>query len=143
MSLPKQEPQESYTYDELQHVVAREVMKHRLSDLEVRLASHETSSSEIFADIRASLKTIEQKLSGVRQEFKEDMDDCRKEFREEVHQEMRENYTHQREMSKMENRLDTKINAVEHKVDRNWIKVTTAVAVVFILFEYAFKFFSS
>ena len=141
MSLPNQQPQETYTHDEMQHIVAREVMKHRLADLEAKMAAHEEAANSVFAEIRASLKAIEQKLTGVRQEFKEDMEDCRKEFREEIHEEMRENYTHQKEMVQMENRLEARITGVENKVDRNWLKVTTAVGVMYIVIEYGFRFF--
>ena len=125
----------------MQHIVAREVMKHRLADLEAKMAAHEEAANAVFAEIRASLKAIEQKLTGVRQEFKEDMEDCRKEFREEIHEEMRENYTHQKEMVQMENRLEARITGVENKVDRNWLKVTTAVGVMYIVIEYGFRFF--
>lgn len=110
MVLPSQtEYKDSYSSDEVQHIVAREVMKHRMGDLEVKLASVEASMTTLFSKLESSLAALSLQISKSSEMVKE----CREELRTEVDREF---------ATKLE------LNRLESKVDKMWAKITVAVS---------------
>lgn len=116
-SLPSQESSTSYTYEEMQHIVAREVMKHRLSDLEAKLASVETNMTGLFAKLETSLHNLAIQLSKSSEVIKE----CREELKDEVEREF---------ATKLE------LKSLEAKVDKMWAKITVAVSLSVVFIQY-------
>lgn len=101
----------------MQHIVAREVMKHRLSDLEAKLASVETNMTGLFAKLETSLHNLAIQLSKSSEVIKE----CREELKDEVEREF---------ATKLE------LKSLEAKVDKMWAKITVAVSLSVVFIQY-------
>ena len=109
MALPEQEHTEFYTETEVQHLVAREVMKHRMGDFEVKLSGVETSMSAMFAKLEASIHTVMIQITKSADLVKE----CREDLKREIDREY---------ATKLE------VQRLEGKVDKMWAKITVAVS---------------
>lgn len=112
MALPNDyqaEYKDSYSGEEVEHIVAREVMKHRMGDLEGKLAAIEASMTALFSKLEASLAALSAQISKSSDMVKE----CREELRAEVDREF---------ATKLE------LNRLEAKVDKMWAKITVAVS---------------
>ena len=128
MTLPDRDDSPTVPREYVDHIVAREVMKHRLNDVESRQLLHEDRLTKFATTIQAGIDAINEKLSKGREEFRQDIDDCRKEFREEMHEELKSKYATQMELQ-----------VLEGKVDRMWAKITAAVAVAMVALQMIFK----
>lgn len=110
MALPNQtDYKDSYSSDEVQHIVAREVMKHKMGDFEVKLASVEANMTSLFSKLEASLASLSLQISKSSEMVKE----CREELRADVDREF---------ATKLE------LNRLDSKVDKMWAKITVAVS---------------
>lgn len=123
MSLPEYEDvlKGTYTADEVQHIIARKVMQHRMVDLEAKIAAGETNVNAGFSRLEGTLLSIQQAV-------KKGADDIR-DIKNEIKEEIKEDYA-----TKME------LERLEHKVDKMWAKITIAVSVSVVLLELGLKF---
>ena len=121
MGLPQQESKDTYTYDEVQHIVARQVMQHRLTDLEGKISVNETNVASMFAKLEATVQTLLAQLE--KQTFL--VKECRDDFKSEIDRE----YATKLEVSKL-----------EAKVDKMWAKITVAVTLAVGFVQIALSF---
>lgn len=126
-ALPPQQQEEGTMYSEsdVQHLVAREVMKHRMNDYERGLSSLTNQVKDSNAKVDQSLKSLNESL----ERHYQHTSDCREDLRNEIERDFVTKLEFTTEMSK----LDTKIDAVGHtlssKIDGLTIKIATAVTV--------------
>ena len=121
MGLPNQESKDTYTYDEVQHIVARQVMQHRLTDLEGKISVNETNVASMFAKLEATVQTLFAQLE--KQTFL--VKECREDLKSEIDRE----YATKLELSKL-----------EAKVDKMWAKITVAVTLAVGFVQIALSF---
>lgn len=119
-ALPPQQEQEGTMYSEsdVEHIVARRVMSHRLDDFERGHMSLVNQVKESNAKIEASLINLDKSLD----KHYEHVTECREDLRGEIERDFVSKLDFMTEMSKLEG-----------KVDRQWIKITTAVSVVLLI----------
>ena len=121
-AIPDQDvKKDSYTASEMQHLVAREVMKHRMTDLEQNLARSADNVDTMFGKVNIALAEIKQGIAMSDAHLKE----CRDDLRKEVDRDF---------ATKLE------LQILEGKVDKMWAKITVAVGVVVFLIQYLFTF---
>lgn len=122
MTLPGYDTMESYTKDELDHVVAREVMKHRLDDLKSKLDDQSKM-------MNSSIINIENQLSEIYKLIKEqstEVEKCRKELKEEIKHE----YATRIELQEL--RADLRVLST---------KIITAVSIIVTIIQFGFQYF--
>lgn len=75
VGIPDQHPNNSlYTESEVSHLVAREVMKLRMGDLETKLANNEKSLETMFAKVETSLENINRSLATLSKSIWDDVE---------------------------------------------------------------------
>lgn len=103
--------EKTYTEDEAMHLVAREVAKQRMGDLERTVRDGETKTAVGLAELKTQIghvilmidkKSLEE--DGIRKEFKKDID---KEFATKID-----------------------LQRLENKLDQMWLKITVSVAAI-------------
>lgn len=104
----------TYSEEEVEHLVARQVAAHDIAHMRSAISS----MVENFAKIDASIGSIYEKLDAKFTEMHDDIGHCRDDLRKEIERDF---------VTKPE--FITRMNTVENKVDKQWIKITTAVSV--------------
>lgn len=133
--LPDQisDPDAKYSEADVQHIVSREVMKQRLSDLEARIREGERKVSDMFSRIEAGQKEmfgrIEAGQEMIRSIVSRGTDQIR-ECRKEIEDDMREKYATKVSLERLEGKLNTFAT-----------KIITGVAVLMIVVQFVAPFF--
>lgn len=122
MSLPEYEEKPSYSQDEVRHIVAREVAKQQLQQLQSGQIELNKKMVEMVADFTAKLDGLTILIS----KQPEKMEKCRTELRREIEKD----FPSKLEFNTMENHLKTQIGLLDKKVDMQWLKVTIPLAVL-------------
>lgn len=102
MSIPSQNA--TYTREEVDHLVAREVAKQRMADLERQIGSTNNEVVTMAAELKAQLTNIQRQIETQRGEIKS---------------EIKEDFA-----TKME------LLALESKVDKMWLKISIPVSIM-------------
>ena len=97
MSLPSQDEKDLYTKDELEHIVARRVMKHRLDDLESRQKQQTEEVTKILGKLEQSITEIHAVIN----QSAEVASRCRDEIRYEISREYVKHDDLQRESDRL------------------------------------------
>jgi hypothetical protein len=122
MTIPGYESKETYTAEEVSHLVAREVAKQQLSDLKARLESQEQWMKDAVLTIESKLKEIIIMI----QKSDDELDACKKSIKEEI----RAEYATRLELQEL--RADIRVLST---------KIITAVSVVTLIIQFAFQYF--
>lgn len=114
MNIPPEDQKDQYSYDEVQHLVARETMKNRMHDFERGLTKLGEQVKESNTELKIALKAIEK---GMERAY-EHTTECRNDLRTEI-----------------ERDFVTKVEFVKEmgKLERQWIKATTATSTVLVV----------
>lgn len=124
--LPPQDAK-MYTESEVNHLVAREVAKQRISDLERQIGAMKNDHSKGFAQMEAKLDALGRTM-------------------EMQHQQLRESYHSEQVSLKDQIAKDyaTKLDlaALDNKVDKLWLKITLPVGTITLLANWLFSFLS-
>lgn len=107
-----------YTREDMEHLVAQEVAKQRLHDVERNLDTLRADNGNQFAEIKAGLDVIREQFDRMYSH----VEDCRNEMRAEIERDF---------ATKIE------ITALDAKIDKMWLKIATPVAVVLVLLQVA------
>jgi hypothetical protein len=123
--LPPQD-KKTYTEDEIEHLLARRMAAVQLDQLTDRVARNEGKASELFSEIRASLKALQDSAtSGMSHLYQ-----CRSELRDEIEAEF---------VTKTV--FDLEMKRVETMIQSQWQKITIAVSAVVLTIQLVFRMF--
>jgi len=131
VTLPPQEQEEGtmYSESEMKHVVAREVMKHRMDDYERGLMALTNQVKDSNAKIEQSLKGLDQSLDRHYAHTSE----CREDLRIEIERDFVTKVEFVTEMNKLDTKVDQLGATLGSKIDNNWVKVSTACTVAGVI----------
>lgn len=113
-----------YTEEEIEHILARRMAAVQLEQLTERVSRNEAKTSEIFSDIRASLKSLQESSSSSMSHLYQ----CRTELHNEIEAEF---------VTKAI--FDLEMNRIETMIKSQWKMITIAVAAVVGTMQIAFK----
>lgn len=111
-----------YSEADVQHLVAREVMRHRMGDLEAKLATHEKSVESMLTRMQGQLEEIQRSMATRSQEWQSIQ-------------------THILDKVKDDYASKVALLTLEAKVDKMWAKISIAVAAAVMVVEYSIKLF--
>lgn len=117
--------EKTYTEAEIEHILARRMAKVQMDQLTDRVIRNEAKNSEIFSDIRTSLKSLTDSIAYNSQA----QNQSRKELWEEIESKF---------VSEKYFRLE--MDRVETMIRVQWQKITLAVTVAVVMVQAAFKF---
>lgn len=144
MPLPQQDIKESYTADEVQHLIAREWAKNEIVSLRGGHLDIQKQLVEITGTFNAELKNFREMMIGFPASIAHQITQCRKDLRHEIEQD----FPSKVETLQMEQRiekkigetdstlgkqisaLDKKVDGLESKVDKQWLKITVVVGTI-------------
>lgn len=113
-----------YTEEEIEHILARRMAAVQLEQLTEIVSRNEAKTSEIFSDIRASLKSLHESSSSSMSHLYQ----CRTELYNEIEVEF---------VTKVI--FDLEMNRIETMIKSQWKMITIAVAAVVGTMQIAFK----
>jgi phosphate uptake regulator len=144
MPIPTQDVKDSYTLDEVQHLIAREWAKNEILSLKAGSIEFQKQLVEIGGATNAELKHLRESL----QEFPSLVANQISHCREDMRREMTKDFPDRIETKDMEKRiedkisqtdstlgkqissLDKKVDGLEVKVDKQWLKITVIVSTI-------------
>ena len=147
MAIPTQDVKDSYTIDEVQHLIAREWAKNEILSLKAGSIEFQKQLVEIGGATNAELKHLRETL----QEFPTMVASQISHCREDIRREMTKDFPDRLEALDMEkriedkisetdktlgvqiNELDKKIDKIEVKFDKQWVKITAIVLTIVAL----------
>lgn len=144
MGLPDQEPRDTYTHDEVQHIVAREWAKQEILRLANGQMELQRTMIEVTGQNSAELKGLRELLTGFPSLVSEQVNRCRKDLRAEIENEFPTKLESLRMEQRIEDKigatdttlgkqiaaLDKKVDSLEGKVDKQWLKITVIVGTI-------------
>lgn len=142
--LANQEQKESYSYDEVQHLIAREWAKNEIVSLRNGALESQRQLIEITGSFNNEMKNFREMLTNFPENIAEQISRCRIEIRREIdkdfpnkieaiHMEQRiENKIGDTDetLGKQISALDKKVDGIEVKVDKQWAKITVIVSTI-------------
>lgn len=144
MPLPGQDQKESYTADEVSHIVAREWAKNEILSLRQGQIDMQRQMIEVTGTISADVKSLRDALITLPATLASQINESRREMRKE----MEADFPSRLEAKDMEHRIEKKIDETDSKlgkqinsvdgkltdlkgdVDKQWIKITAIVVTV-------------
>lgn len=157
MPLPAQDLKESYTADEVQHLIAREWAKNEIISLRNGHMELQRQMIEVTGATNAELKSLRETLIEFPNSVANQIAQCRRELREEIEQD----FPNKLEAIRMEQRiedkigdtdktlgkqisdLDKKVDGINDKVERQWLKITVVVGTIVAVGGFAQWFFAT
>lgn len=144
MSLPAQDIKESYTADEVQHLIAREWAKNEILTLKAGSIEFQKQLVEIGGATSAELKHLRETLQEFPTMVANQIGQCRAEMRREIEQDFPNKLEAMRMEQRIEDKigttdttlgkqissLDKKVDNLENKVDKQWLKITVIVSTI-------------
>ena len=123
-ALPPQDGKK-YSEEEIEHILARRMAAVQLEQLTDRVARNEGKTAELFSEIRATLKTLQDSANtGMSHLYQ-----CRTELRDEIEAEFVTKTVFDLEMKRVETMIQTQ-----------WQKITIAVSVSVLAIQLGFHF---
>ena len=123
-TLPPQDGKK-YSEDEIEHILARRMAAVQLVQLTDRVARNEGKTAELFSEIRATLKALQDSANtGMNHLYQ-----CRTELRDEIESEF---------VTKTV--FDLEMKRVETMIQAQWQKITIAVTASMLTIQLVFKF---
>lgn len=133
MSLPDYKEHLTHSDADVEHIVARRVAALQMAHLEYALKETDVRVAELAATMNAKFDSILTAINA--RDLK--LDICRSEVKAEIKLETHEDFLTKIGSMQMEKRiedaisaLDKKIDAIEVKFDKQWIKLTVAFTVI-------------
>lgn len=132
--LPDQEQgSRLYSESDVQHIVAREVAKQQVRELQSGLLATNKTLADLTANFTTELKSVRELLQKQPDQIRE----CRVDLRREIEKD----FPNRLEMMDMENRIEdmistgdaglsSQIAAINVKVDKQWLKITVTLSVI-------------
>lgn len=157
MPLPAQDMKESYTPDEVQHLIAREWAKNEILQLRNGHMELQRQMIEVTGATNAELKSLRETLIAFPNTVASQIAQCRRDLREEIEQD----FPSKLEAISMEKRiedkigdtdktlgkqisdLDKKVDGINDKVERQWLKITVVVGTIVAVGGFAQWFFAT
>lgn len=144
MSLPAQDIKDSYTADEVQHLIAREWAKNEILTLKKSDIEIQKQLIEISGTTAAELKNIREAVTSFPVMVATQIAQCRKDLRAEIEQDFPSKLETLRMEQRIEDKigatdntlgkqisaLDKKVDGLENKVDKMWLKITVVVSTI-------------
>lgn len=144
MGLPDHELKDTYTHDEVQHIVAREWAKQEILRLANGQMELQRTMIEVTGQNSAELKGLRELLTGFPSLVSEQVSRCRKDLRAEIENEFPTKLESLRMEQRIEDKigatdttlgkqisaLDKKVDSLEGKVDKQWLKITVIVGTI-------------
>ena len=121
-ALPDHEKKAAYSEDDVQHIVAREMAKQQLVQLQNGQLETNKRLVEIVSEFRAELKGIKAMLD----KTPESVDSCKADLKKEI----REDHPDRIEMLRLERDILARIDALNNKVEKQWLKITVTLTVL-------------
>lgn len=121
-ALPDHVAQDHYSASDVQHIVAREMAKQQLVQLQDGQLEINRKLVEIVSEFRAELKGIKAMLD----KTPESVDSCKADLKKEI----REDHPDRIEMLRLERDILARIDALDSKVERQWLKITVTLTVL-------------
>ena len=147
MALPAQDIKDGYTYDEVQHLIAREWAKNEIMSLKNGHLEMQRQLVEFMGTNQADSKALREMLANFPASVAAQIDSCRKDMRREIEQD----FPNKLEAMRMEQRieekigetdktlgkqiseLDKKVDSVNEKVERQSLKIAVVVGTIVAL----------
>ena len=144
MTLPSQDPKETYTADEVQHLIAREWAKNEIITLKAGSIEFQKQLVEIGGATSSELKHLRETLQEFPTMVANQISNCRAEMRREIEQDFPNKLEAMRMEQRIEDKigttdttlgkqisaLDKKVDGLENKVDKQWLKITVIVSTI-------------
>ena len=111
MSLPDQEPKDTYTQTEVQHIVAREMAKQQIKQLEQGQIELNKKMLELKSELLTELHTLRVTLEKQPETLEKD-------------------FVSRMEALKMKSEVEKQVSDLENKVDSQWLKITIPIGVI-------------
>ena len=123
--LPPRE-EKTYTEADIEHLLARRMAAVQLDQLTDRVVRNEAKTAELFSEIRAALKALQDSATNGMSHLYQ----CRTELRDEIESEF---------VTKTV--FDLEMKRVETMIQSQWQKITIAVSAVVLTIQLVFRFF--
>ena len=123
--LPPQEGK-TYTEEDIEHLLARRMAAVQLDQLTDRVARNEAKTAEVFSEIRATLRSLQDATNNGMSHLYQ----CRTELRDEIEAEF---------VTKTV--FDLEMKRVETMIQAQWQKITIAVSAVVLTIQLVFRMF--
>ena len=144
MPLPSQDIKDSYTADEVQHLIAREWAKNEIISLRAGAIEFQKQLVEIGGTTNTELKHLREVLQEFPTLVSSQVNQCRSDFRREIEQDFPSKLETMRMEQRIEDKigttdhtlgkqissLDKKVDSLEGKVDRQWLKISVVVTTI-------------
>lgn len=108
-----------YTPDDVQHLIAREVAKQQMAEIKAGLLDTNKKLLEVVSTFNAEIKALRELMAAAPIK----VDECRADMRREIERDFQTAISAER----MEHRIEDRIDAVDAKVDKQWLKITVVL----------------
>lgn len=152
--------EKKYSEEEAMHLVAREVAKQRMADLERKMNEGESRFMAMMSEIKVQLQNqtllIEKQTSSFDKSIKEFRDEIDDEFNrqqdafskaiESIKQEIRKDFASKTDLHDLKAETEAKTTAVETKVEKQWLSITVTASIIVaaaLVVQYAINVFNS
>jgi hypothetical protein len=157
MPLPAQDIKDSYTADEVQHLIAREWAKNEIISLKAGALEFQKQLVEIGGTTNGELKHLRETLQEFPTMVANQISQCRAEMRREIEQDFPNKLEAMRMEQRIEDKigetdstlgkqissLDKKVDGLESKVEKQWLKITVVVGTIVAVGGFAQWFFAT
>lgn len=147
MSLPPQEEKATYTADEVQHLIAREWARNEILTLKSAHMDLQKQMVDAVGSTNAELKSLRVTLVEFPALVANQIAQCRRDLRSEIEQDFPTKLESVRMEQRIEDKigetdstlgrqigeLDKKVDSLEDKVERQWLKITVVVGTIVAL----------
>jgi len=142
--IPAQEVKDAYSYDEVQHLIAREWAKQEIITLRNGQLELQKQIVELTGGFTSEMRSMREMLAGLPGLVASQISECRKDMRQEIENDFPSKLETLRMEQRIEDKisgtdatlgkqisaLDKKVDSLENKVDRQWLKITVVVSTI-------------
>lgn len=133
-----------YTEEEAMHLVAREVAKQRMADLERKMNEGESRFMSMMSEIKVQIQNqtvlIEKQTSSFDKSIKDFREEIDGEFTRQqeafakaidsIKQEIRKDFASKTELHDLKAETDAKTTAIDTKVEKQWLSITVTASTI-------------
>lgn len=114
--------EKTYTENEAMHLVAREVAKQRMADMERMISEGERRAVQAMAELKVQIGNLELLIK--------DQSAAMEKNAETLKKEIEKDFATKLELNELSNRVESDFDKLNTKIDSNWQKLTLIVSTI-------------